>query len=186
MSSIDIGTPWPARGANQWGHWGAQMLVGAIVATVLLVLRPLPADNPAALFIPVALFLFVIGSWIMMRQHDRRLCEHCMSSMPLDASAVAARYGRRFTFAHLGSNRRWVVGYLVVLIGSNFVLLDTALLPASASRWVWAAVQATMIYLILAYSTHRKLQPWCPQCRDDGGGDTVDAPEPVPTGSQHA
>lgn len=156
------------------------------MATIALVLRPLPPDNLAAVLIPVALFGLVIGSWIMMRQHDRRLCEQCLSSMPLDASRTAARCGRRFALAHLGSDRRFVVGYLVVLIGSNFVLLDTTALPASAGRWLWAAIQSTMIYLILAYSTHRKLQPWCPQCRDGGGGTDVDAPEPVPTGSQHA
>ena len=186
MSSIDFGMPWPARGASQWGHRSTQILIGSIVATIALVLRPLPPDNPAAVLIPVALFALVIGSWILMRRHDRRLCEQCMSSMPLDASNLAARRGRRFALAHLGSNRRFVVGYLVILIGSNFVLLDTALLPASASRWLWAAIQSTMIYLILAYSTHRKLQPWCPQCRDGGGGLDVDAPEPVPTGSRSA
>jgi hypothetical protein len=39
-----------------------------------------------------------------------------------------------------------------------------------------------MIYLILAYTTHRRLQPWCPWCRSDGGGeheDTSPTPPPV-------
>jgi hypothetical protein len=40
---------------------------------------------------------------------------------------------------------------------------------------------------VLSYSTHRKLQPWCPQCRGGNGSDEdVDVPEPVPTGSHTA
>lgn len=186
MTSIDFGATWPVRGANQWGHWGARILIAAIVATIALVLFPIPPDQPAALLVPVALVAMVISSWILMRQHDRRLCEYCMSSMPLNATAVSARYGRRFALAHLGSNRRLAAGYLLVLIGSNVVLVDSGLLPGASGRWVWAAVQSTMIYLVLAYSTHRKLQPWCPQCREGGDGEHVDAPEPVPTGSTHA
>lgn len=176
------------RGFGRWGHWGTRILIGAIVGTIALVLKPLPSDSPGAVLVPVALFSIVIASWLMMRQHDRRLCEDCMSAMPLNASEVATRYRRRFALTHLGSNMRVVAAYLVVLIGSNFVLLDAHLLPATMGRYVWAAIQATMIYLVLSYSTHRKLQPWCGICNGGGGGDNddVDAPEPVPSGSAHS
>jgi hypothetical protein len=185
MSSSDIGMPWSIRGASRWGHWGAQVLIAAIVATISLVLRPLPADSSAALVVPVALFTLVIASWVLMRQHDRRLCEHCVASMPLDAGATAVRYRRRFALTHFSTKRLWVAAYVVILVGSNVVLLNTALLPAPVNRWVWAAVQLTMVYVVLSYSTHRKLQPWCPQCRDGGGTRrTSDAPEPAPTGSR--
>jgi hypothetical protein len=44
-----------------------------------------------------------------------------------------------------------------------------------------------MIYLVLSYTTHRRLQPWCPACSGgDGGREDADAPEPIPTGSHNA
>jgi hypothetical protein len=179
--------PWPARVANRWGHWGAQILMASIAGTIVLALRPPPPGNPLALEGPLALFFLVLASWGFMRKHDRRLCESCMSSLPLNAPEVAARYRRRFAIAHLGSDLRFTVAYLIVLIGSSPVLLATHLVPHTVAQYLWAAIQSTMIYLVLSYTTHRKLQPWCPQCSGgDGGRDDVDAPEPVPTGSQNA
>ena len=187
MSFYEISEPWPARVAGRWGHWGARILVGSILATIALVLRPPPPENPLSLLGPVALFFFVLASWGFMRQHDRRLCESCMSTLPLDASRSAVRYRRRLAVAHLGSDLRITVAYLVVLIGSSPVLLDTNLLPHPLAEYVWAAIQSTMIYLVLSYTTHRRLQPWCPECRGgDGGLEDVDAPEPIPTGSHTA
>jgi hypothetical protein len=187
MSYYDFSAPWPARAASRWGHWGAQILVAAILAAIALVLRPPPPGNPLSLEAPIALFFFVLASWGFMRQHDRRLCESCMSTLPLNASEAAARYRRRLAVAHLGSNLPITAAYLVVLIGSSPVLLDTNLLPHPLARYVWAAIQSTMIYLVLSYTTHRRLQPWCPQCRGgDGGREDVDTPDPVPTGSHRA
>ena len=184
MSYFAENLPWRVRVASRWGHWGTQILIASIVAAIGLALRPPPPGNPLALEGPLALFLLVLASWGFMRHHDRRLCEFCMSSLPLDASQVASRYRRRLAVAHLGSDLRITVAYLVVLIASSPVLLNTHLLPTTTARVVWAAIQSTMIYLVLSYRTHRKLQPWCQQCRGgDGGRDHVDAPDPVPTGS---
>ena len=184
MSYFDMDLPWPARAAGRWGHWGAQILVAAIVGAIVLALRPPPPGNPLALEAPLALFVVVLMSWYFMRRHDRRLCESCMSALPLDASATAARYRRRFAIAHLASNIRLTVVYLMVLLASSPLLLNTHLLPSGPSRLLWAAIQSTMIYLMLSYSTHRKLQPWCPECRGgDGGREDVTAPDPIPTGS---
>jgi hypothetical protein len=109
-----------------------------------------------------------------MRQHDRRLCEQCASAMPLNPAERAARCHRMFWLSHCGSQPRYLIPYLVVLIGSNFA-------STAAGRIGWAIVQSSMIYLILAYTTHRRLQPWCPWCRDDGGGEHEDiSPTPPP------
>ena len=173
--------------ASGLGHWGAQILIGAIVAAIALVVRPLPPQNPLAVVVPTGLFLVVIASWLLMRRHDRRLCETCMAAMPLNPAELSVRYRRRFAVAHLAANRPLVIGYLLALVASNFVLLDSSLLPPTPARYVWAILQTTMIYLILASSTHRRLQPWCPQCQDGGGeGEEAAAPDPVPTGYQHA
>lgn len=161
------------------GHHGGHVLVGAIVAMILLAVFPLPADNPASFGLPILLFVVVIAAWVFMRRHDRSMCERCLRTMPLDAAATAQRRHRRFAVVHLGENRTVVAGYLVVLLGSNALLF----LESTPARLLWAAVQCSMVYLVLAHSTHRSLQPWCPWCSGGGGGeDVVDAPDPLPVG----
>lgn len=171
--------PWSARILARWGHHGARVLILVIAAAIALRVYPPPASSPLTLLLPIALVALVLGSWVLMRKHDRGLCEHCLASMPLDASATAARYRLRFQVCHLASNKPVVLGYLAVLISSNF-------LPGTLGLIGWAVMQSTMIYLVLSYATHRRLQPWCPWCRGGGGGqgEDSDSPEPVPHGHQ--
>jgi hypothetical protein len=172
--------PFTAVVINRWGHWAAQLLIGAICAAILLRVVPIAPDNLMAVGAPVALMTLVVVTWLLMRKHDRRLCEHCMTAMPLNAAESAARYRRRLATAHLGSNKLLVVAYLAVLVGSVF-------LPGRVGLAIWAIAQATMIYLLLSYTTHRRLQPWCRACRGRGGEDEkVDTPDPVPHGFQNA
>jgi len=160
--SMSLSLPYSDGAGRRWGHYGPQLIAASILAIIVLEFRPY-AMSLTTLVGTVALLGFVLITWLKMRQHDRGLCEHCMSSMPLNATEHAARYRRRFWLAHSGSNPRLVIPYMVVLIATNF-------LTSTPGRLVWALTQSTMIYLILAYSTHRKLQPWCPWCSDGGGG----------------
>jgi hypothetical protein len=168
--------PWSGRLAERWGHFAPQALIVSIMAVIVLRLRP-PADPAASLGASVALVAFVLASWLLMRRHDRGLCEHCMAAMPLNPSELAVRYRRRFWVSHTGAEPRYVIPYFVVLLGSNF-------LTSPIGQLVWALAQTTMIYLILAYSTHRRLQPWCPWCKEGGGGADKEEPaipDPVPS-----
>lgn len=136
------------------------------------------APTLLTLLTSLTLLVFVVVTWLFMRQHDRRLCERCAASMPLNAAEHAARYGRRFRLAHAGGNPWVMVPYLIVLVGSNF-------LTSPAGRIGWALVQSTMIYLIMAHCSHRRLQPWCPQCSGGGGGEREDVVEPdLPRGDR--
>ena len=155
---------------ERWGHWSSQLLIAAIGAVIVIGLRPTPG-SPTILLTSMSLFAFVIVTWVLMRQHDRRLCESCAASMPLNPAEVAARHTRRFWLVHHSNNPRYAVPYLVILLGSNFLFSPTG-------RIVWALVQASMMYLIAAITTHRKLQPWCPWCSEDGGGDLVSLGDP--------
>ena len=159
--------------AVRLGHWWPQMLSTAVVA--LIVLR-FNVGAPTVVYAPavVSLVGFVLITWLLMRSHDRRLCETCVSSIPLNVQEVSARYRRRFLVAHAGANRKVVATYLVLLLGSN------ALVVFPWGKWPWAVVQASMIYLILSHSTHRRLQPWCPWCAGGDGGDDHDLVEPDP------
>lgn len=164
------GVPWTSRLVERIGHHASVMLIVSVVGAVVLGLYPL--SGVFAFSVPVALFGFVLLSWVLMRQHDRRLCEICMTSMPLNPSEQATKLRRRFWMAHTGSEPRFLIPYLAVLIGSNFT-------TTTYGRYGWAIVQLSMIYLLLAQSTHRRLQPWCPWCSDGGGGEEVDHTPPV-------
>jgi hypothetical protein len=159
------------------GHHANEILITAIVAVVAVGFFPLP--GLFTFTVPIALFGVVLLSWVLMRAHDRRLCEQCLLSMPLNPSEKAVRYKRRFWMAHTGSEPRFLVPYLVVLISSNFATTTTI------GRIGWGLIQLTMVYLIMSQSTHRKLQPWCPWCSQDGGGSEVDEPEPVVPHDDH-
>jgi hypothetical protein len=163
-----------ARIANVWGHFAPEVLCVSIVAAVMLGLRP--PDSALMLTAPIAVMTVVLVSWLMMRRHDRRLCEQCMASMPLNAAEHAVKYRRRFWMAHTGSERRFMIPYLIVLVGSNFF-------PGTWGRIVWAAIQLTMIYLIMSHVAHRRFQPWCPWCSSGGGGSEREddvTPPPLP------
>lgn len=164
--------PWGERAAQRLGHNASAMLIIAIGAVIVVGLHPLPGIF--GLTGALALIVVVLMSWLAMRRHDRRLCEQCVAAMPLNPSEQAARYRRRFWTAHSFSEPRYLVPYLVVLIGSNFA-------TSPAGRIGWAIVQSSMLYLIMSQATHRRLQPWCPWCRDGGGGEHVkDTPPLLP------
>lgn len=162
------------RVADLWGHVAPEVLCAAILGSIVLGLHP--PQGPFLLTLPLALMAVVLISWLLMRRHDRRLCEQCMAAMPLNAAEQSAKYQRRFWMAHTGAEKRFLIPYFAVLIGSNFF-------PGTWGRIVWAVVQSSMIYLILSHVAHRRFQPWCPWCSDGGGGSARDddvAPPPLP------
>jgi hypothetical protein len=172
-----------AMGASRSGHWAPYVLICAIVGCILLVLRPLPPGSAASLMAPTGLVAIVLVSWVSMRQHDGRLCEFCVAAMPINPAEAAIRYRRRLELAHLGSDRRVVVTYLLVLVGSSALLLGGPPLLRVTGPYAWSAIQATMVYLVLSHTTHRRLQPWCPQCRGGGPDHAADL-DPEPSGSR--
>lgn len=167
ISELPNGRTWQDR----WGHHAPQLLCGCIAVAIGLGLSPRGATG-LSLLLALALIAVVLVTWALKRRHDRRLCEACAASMPLNPTLMAGRYRRRLFLAHQGTNRYCLGLYLTVLIGSNF-------LTSQPGRYVWAVVQASMIYLVLSDTSHRRLQPWCPWCRGGGGGlEYEQAPEP--------
>jgi hypothetical protein len=158
------------RIADLWGHFGPALLIISIGAAIAVGVYPPP--GLLGLTLPLALVVFVLASWIFMRRHDRQLCERCLLAMPLNPAQEAARRKRLFWMAHTGSEPRFLVPYLAVVIGSSFAYGTIGKIP-------WALIQSTMIYLVLAQATHRRLQPWCPWCSEGGGGSEVPDDAPV-------
>ena len=185
MASMHAWSWAPEPGAGRVGHWAPEILVGVIVASIVLTVRPPSYETVWGPVAPVLLIGIVVAAWIQMRQHDRSLCERCIGSMPLNPSAAAQRYKRRLALVHLGSERRAIAVYFVFLFVAN---LGLALAPPALlqlATLAWAAAQSTLIYLVLSHTTHRRLQPWCQQCGDGGGpAEDVDVPDPQPFDSR--
>ena len=115
-------------------------------------------------------------------RHDRRLCESCVGALPLNPGQSAAYYHRRFMVAHLAARRSFMIVYILVLLASNCLLVSPGGQPRLAAQFLWVAIQASLVYVVLSHDTHRRLQPWCPSCR--GGGDLESLlPDPAPTGT---
>ncbi|HKT05034.1 MAG TPA: hypothetical protein VJT31_36425 [Rugosimonospora sp.] len=157
------------------GHYAPRMLTTLVGLLIVLTLVP-----AAAAFVPwqalTLIMVATVGLTLSIFAHNRHLCERCVSGMPLDASAVAARYGLRFRAAHLFERKLLALGYLATVVGS-------AILSANpAGRYAWALSQASLVYLLLVYVTHQRLQPWCPYCGNGGEENTTPStPSPLST-----
>jgi hypothetical protein len=155
------------------GHYAPWLL--AILVGALIVLTLVPADSS---FVPwqamAGLLALAVFLGISILVHNRRLCERCIAALPLDASMVAGRYGIRFRVAHLFESKLFAIGYLAAVAGSAFLYSDPV------GRYGWAAVEASLVYLLFVYVTHQRLQPWCPYCKNGGEElSTPTSPSPV-------
>jgi hypothetical protein len=153
-----------SRTVGHFAPWFLAVLVGSLIAMTLVpYVAPILTWYVLAGMLVVAL---VLG--ISLIAHNRRLCERCIASMPLDAATVAVRYALRFRVAHLFENRLLALGYLALVAGSSFLYAHPV------GKYGWAVVEATLIYLLFVYVTHQRLQPWCPYCKT--GGEELTAP----------
>ena len=169
------------HGANRWGHFGPTCLALSVAAIVGFGLNPVAVTTTSALVTLTAILAFALISWRAMRQHDRHLCEICAMSMPLNTSEVAARHRLRFAVVHAMVVKSIAMSYLALVVGSDLVLLHGNYIE----RILWASIQLTMVYLVLAYSSHRRFQPWCPRCHGGHGErDRSKDHDPAPLGSR--
>ncbi len=157
------------------GHYAPGLLAAVVGALILWTLVPSTTDVvPGPALWALFAVAFLLGVSILV--HNRRLCERCIAALPLDASTVASRYRIRFRVAHLFESRLFAVGYLTVLTGSALLAGDPV------GRYVWAAAEASLVYLLLVYVTHQRLQPWCPYCKHGGEEQRAPtSPDPVST-----
>jgi hypothetical protein len=181
MAAGSNSASWVGPAASRWGHFGPTWIALSVAAVIAFGLNPIPLAPASALAVLFAIAVFALVGWRAMRQHDRRLCETCMTSMPLNPAEVASRHRLRFAVAHALVVKSVGLAYLVVVVGSDLVLLRGNIV----ARIVWAIIQSTMVYLVLAYSSHRRFQPWCPQCRGGHGDRDRDGDRgPAPLGHQ--
>jgi hypothetical protein len=185
VMALAFGASWadmPAR-ATWWGHHGPAIFVSVIGGMVVLSLQPVPYPTGVRPLVSVVVASILIATWLQMRKHDRALCERCVADFPLNPAQSAVTYRRRLAMVHLLAERRAATWYLVAIL---VACLLPPLVPAEfrvPALAVWLTALGSLAYLLLSGVTHRRLQPWCPQCGPQGGSDKVEAPEPTPLDS---
>jgi hypothetical protein len=161
-----------SRTVGHHAPWLLAILVGSLIAMTLV---PYVAAV-LTWYVLAAMLVVALVLGISILAHNRRLCERCIASMPLDASTVAVRFALRFRVAHLFESKLIALGYLAVVAGSSFFYTHPV------GRYGWAVVEASLIYLLFVYVTHQRLQPWCPYCKT-GGEEVVTPTRPSPISS---
>jgi hypothetical protein len=157
------------------GHYAPWLLAVLMSALTVLTLVPDAVDIPWPVLVPLLGVAVALGLSILV--HNRSLCERCIAALPLDATATAARYARRFKVAHLFEHRLFALGYLAGIVGTSLLYGDPV------GRYAWAAAQLSLVYLLMVYVTHQRLRPWCPHCRN-GGEERATPVTPSPVSSQ--
>lgn len=119
--------------------------------------------------------------WCDIRHHRRRLCERCISSIPLDLEALVAR--RRAVLRAYHAHAATAIAALIAAATQVPLLL---LSPRGHSP-LWSYAVASPGVVIIGACTlitwqHRRLRPWCPWCRRGYGGHHEASPDiPAPT-----
>lgn len=171
MSTTSI--PEPSR----FSAWLAHQSLPITAVTAALVIASNTIDNSWLASASVIAMAAWIASGAYRIQHDRRLCEQCMSAMPLDGPQRAQHRAGRLRACHAMQSRTATLCRFAMLAGGilaakpwSMVLMDVLFVAAAVDEFLLA--------------THRPLQPWCPQCHwgDGGGGDDEHVDDPVPTG----
>jgi len=174
----------PLFDAAMWlGHHSARrpaLFAGIAVATIAKWWAgELP---PVFTALSILLSLIYLALWTSeILFHDRNLCLRCVEDAPLlDPQAAVEQNIGLLRFAH----HHWRYTATALL---GFAPVALLFVPESAPLYVRVLLTGLaiagvcgFIYAARAFQTHRRLQTWCPWCRDHRGPDD-DAPETVPT-----
>jgi len=158
------------------GHYATKALIALIGLVAVYSAYPVGSFTLYVVGALVVISVAVILAYLIHR-HGRALCERCVMDMPLDISAKAAKYKKRFRVAHWFQGGSLMVFYLATIVLVSFYSYT------SIGKWLWVAIWISFIYMLLVYSTHQRLQPWCPYCRGGGIGDHEHRPTPELVGN---
>lgn len=170
---------WPAFGHHAW-----KIQMGAVIG----VIASFPFGTGGALT-RTLLILVLFAGMVAQRSHDRKLCEPCIAGMPLNPQVDIVKHRRALAVAHSLDWAEGRVSYrvmrlliLLAIVGINSIIVA---LPRPYSD-IASTVVLTLTGVILAWSLqmHGRLEPWCPKCRGDDGGDDTFNPDPTPTPSR--
>lgn len=157
------------------GHNTYLLYLGAASVFVTDDLMGQPQYSLMSWVTSVTAFVIIAAVFAQVAVHDRRLCERCAASTPLDPQRSVTRWKLLLRLSHV---KRLTFALMAVLTVK--LILEQAFRPAG---WLFAFDEATTAVLgvfVLSWWAHSRLQPWCPWCHWGGGGDHEEAPEPDP------
>lgn len=172
----------PAQ-ASAWGHAGPRIFAGILGTMALLAVLPVTYPPGGRQLVSLAVIAVMVVTLLEMRKHDRALCERCVADFPLNPAQEAETFRRRLATAHLMAERRAATWYLVVILVACLLPVFAPPPLRTPAMLLWLASLGSLVYLMQSGVTHRRLQPWCPQCGPQGGSDQVETPEPTPLDS---
>lgn len=124
--------------------------------------------------VPVTLVMF--SAFAGMIRHELLVCDRCMLDYPEDGSERTLRRLRTLRYYHL---------YLNLLVLLFLVQMTYAILWITV--WDMAAIPGAILFTWYALdyrarAVHRRLQPWCPWCKDwDDSDEDAPVPDPDPS-----
>jgi hypothetical protein len=128
-------------------------------------------DNMFAVGLLSTAFVGLCAVCVALIRHNAVLCERCIADFPVDGDAQAEKHNLSLAYTHNINNMLWraaIYWFAALIIGSAWPILTG--LP-----WVVICLD------LRARMLHRRLEPWCPWCRNDDDWD-VSVETPVPTG----
>lgn len=146
-------------------HQMAIYTVFAVAATADNIVRGNVLDG-----VVLAAFVGLCAVNIGLIRHSAVLCEKCISEFPVDGDKQAERRIKYLAYTHNINNWLWKI--CGIWFATIFV----------ASQWNVAIGLPWLVtcFDVRARTFHRRLEPWCPWCRDDD--DDVTVQPPVPSG----
>jgi len=132
----------------------------------------LPRTRWAAV-VQAVLALVAVAGIFFKHQHGGRLCEQCVTAFPINAPEYADKRKKRFKAFHSS----WVI-----VPPALACCMASMLLESSWRGVVYMVPWVMQAGLALVARFHSSYQPWCPYCRDGGGGEGEAESAPDPSG----
>ena len=148
-------------------HYSENMIFVALLALIGLDLATINTNSMLFFILSgIPLYTLVVAALY----HGSRLCEHCITSTPINPSLEAERHERSLQIWH--KKHAISIAFIVYLV---FLLAIVPLVEHFLPKgYIRAHVIRQIPYLIwfpmmYVFRMHSRLRPWCPWCRDDGG-----------------
>jgi hypothetical protein len=163
---------WLNRPAMALGHYQEHVQVAALPLLIANVL----AGRPAVL---TWISLAVLSAWLIafladLGQHQRQLCERCISAAPtLNPQGAVERWRRVLWCFH---QKR--ASQLLLLASICWIFYSSRI--SHEHEWALGLDALVLVLIGCSYFTgiiHKRLYPWCPWCHWGGhGGDEETSP----------
>lgn len=145
-------------------HQMAIYVFFAVTATIDNILHSGVVDG-----VVLAAFVGLVAVNIGLVRHTAVLCETCIAEFPIDGDAQATKRMKYLAYNHNVNHALWKIAFLwggAIFLGSQY-------------KWLIGLPWVVTCFDVRARTFHRRLEPWCPWCRDeDDGFETVKPPVP--------